>query len=177
MKNEITYKNYRFKKYISKESIDRQCQKIAKELNRLYKEKEIVFIGVLNGSFPFMSQLLSYITVNFTYDFIKISSYEGTESKELKMHLDLNKDIIINKEVVVIEDIVDSGKTIKFVKNKIEKLKPISLNVGSLLVKSDVIEIIDWHGFVIDDKFVIGYGLDIDNKHRNLKDIYIKIEE
>ena len=177
MKNEIIYKNLRFKKYISKKSIDENCKRIAKELNRLYKNKEIVFIGVLNGSFPFMSQLFNYITVKYTYDFIKVSSYEGTESKELKMHLGLNKDIITNKNVIVIEDIVDSGKTISFVKNKIEKLNPNSVNVATLLVKSDVIEIIDWYGFIIDDKFVIGYGLDIDNNHRNLKDIYIKIEE
>ena len=177
MKNEIVYKNLRFEKYISKKSIDENCKRIAKELNRLYEKKEIVFIGVLNGSFPFMSQLLNYITVKFAYDFIKVSSYEGTESKELKMHLDLNKDIITDKNVIVIEDIVDSGKTISFVKNKIENLNPNSLKVASLLVKSDVIEIIDWYGFIIDDKFVIGYGLDIDNNHRNLKDIYIKIEE
>tara|TARA_B110000116_G_C16650804_1_gene497227 strand:- start:228 stop:773 length:546 start_codon:yes stop_codon:yes gene_type:complete len=177
MINKIIYKKHTFEKYISNEEIKDRCKIIASEINEKYRNQSVLFIGILNGSFPFMSTLLEYIDLDYKYDFIKISSYEGTKSKELKIYLDINKNIVMNENVIVVEDIVDSGKTIKFIKNKIKNFHPKSLNVATLLVKSNVIKIIDWYGFIIDDKFVIGYGLDLDNNYRNLKDIYIKIEK
>ena len=173
----IKHKNYIFKKYISNEEIIAKSIELAKEINHMYKNDSVVFIGVLNGCFPFMSTLLKYIEIPYNYEFIKVSSYKGTESKELKMYLDINKDYIIDKNIIIIEDIVDSGKTVKFINNYLNRMSPRDFKVVSLLTKVNISKIIDWYGFIIDDKFVIGFGMDIDGEYRNLKDIYINNEK
>ena len=91
------------------------------------------------------------------------------------LQLGLKKDDVANKNVLLLEDIIDSGKTIKYLKKYISSLSPKSYKVASLLVKSNNIELCDWYGFKISDKFVIGFGLDLDESFRYLKDIYIKV--
>ena len=173
----IKYKEYAFDRYIDNKEIENKCRELAKKINISYKGEIVVFVGVLNGCIPFMSTLLKYIEIPYKYNFIRVASYYGIQSKELKMHLDIYENNVKNENIIVVEDIVDSGKTIKFIEKHINKMNPKSYKVISLLTKVDVSKIIDWYGFIIDDKFVIGYGMDIDNNYRYLKDIYILNEK
>lgn len=173
----IQYKNHTFIQYISNKKIDEKCKQIALEINKKYNNQSILIVGVLNGCFPFMSSLLKYITVPYEYEFIKISSYSGTKSEDLKIHIELSSDKINAKNILLIEDIVDSGKTLEYIKNNMLKFTPNDFKIVSLLTKEKNMKIIDWYGFIIDDKFVIGYGMDIDGKYRDLKNIYIENEE
>ena len=167
MSNIIKYDNIEFEKYIDNIQFIERSKEIAGNINANYIDEKIVFIGVLNGCIPFMNVLLSNISNIYSYNFIKISSYSGTKSSDIDFELGLN--------VVVVEDIIDSGKSIKFINNYINQYEPKTLKVVSLLVKKESIGLCDWYGFKISDKFVIGFGMDIDDSFRYLKDIYQKV--
>ena len=175
MSNIIKYDDIEFEKYIDNIQILERSKEIADNINADYINKEIVFIGVLNGCIPFMNLLLSNISNIYSYDFIKISSYFGTKSGDIDFELGVSKKDIFNKHIVVVEDIVDSGKSIKFITDYINQYRPKTLKVISLLVKKESIGLCDWYGFKISDKFVIGFGMDIDGSFRDLKDIYKKV--
>ena len=175
MSNIIKYDNIEFEKYIDNIQIIERSKEIANNINVDYINEEIVFIGVLNGCIPFMNTLLSNISNSYSYNFIKISSYSGTKSGDIDFELGVNKKDVFNKNVVVVEDIIDSGKSIKFINNYINQYEPKTLKVVSLLVKKESIGLCDWYGFKISDKFVIGFGMDIDDSFRYLKDIYQKV--
>ena len=175
MSDIIKYNNIEFKKYIDNIQIVERSKEIADNINTDYINEEIVFIGVLNGCIPFMSVLLSNTANVYSYNFIKISSYSGTKSGDIDFELGLNKKDVFNKNIVIVEDIVDSGKSIKFINNYINQYRPKTLKVVSLLVKKESIGLCDWYGFKISDKFVIGFGMDIDDSFRYLKDIYQKV--
>jgi len=169
----IKIEKYIFKKYLSNDKILRQTKLISDDINNKYHNQEITFVGVLNGCIPFMNVLMSSITCNYSYDFIKVSSYNKFESSEINLDLEINKNSIKDKNIFIVEDIIDSGKTLEYIKNYLLSLKPKSLKIISLLVKDRNKHISDWHGFEIPDKFVIGFGMDYDNSYRNLKDIYM----
>ena len=170
----IKIKKYTFKKYLTNDEIFKQTKLISNDINEKYNnKKEIIFIGVLNGCIPFMNTLMNYISFNYSYDFIKVSSYNKFESSDISLDLKININSIKNKNVFIVEDIIDSGKTLEYIKNYLLSLKPKSLKIISLLVKDRNKHISDWHGFEIPDKFVIGFGMDYDNSYRNLKDIYM----
>ena len=175
MSNIIKYDNIEFEKYIDNIQILKRSKEIADNINADYINEEIVFIGVLNGCIPFMNLLLSNISNTYSYDFIKISSYSGTKSGNIDFELGISKKDIFNKHIVIVEDIVDSGKSIKFITNYINQYRPKTLKVITLLVKKESIGLCDWYGFKISDKFVIGFGMDIDGSFRYLKDIYKKV--
>lgn len=156
---------------INKARLEKRIDEIAKEIERDYEGKEIVFLGILKGSVPFMWELSKRIKNNIIFEFIEVSSYKGTESTgKITLHKDI-KDSIEGKDVIIIEDIVDTGRTLSFLLEFLKEKNPQSIKIATLLSKPSrrVIELnVDYIGFKIDDKFVVGYGLDYDQSLRNL---------
>lgn len=179
-KNEIHVGNEIFVPMITEEEIQNRCKELGEELTSEYKSKLPIFIGVLNGSFMFLADLLKHIDIKCEVDFFKLSSYgdEKISSGKVKLLKELNADIT-DRHVVIVEDIVDSGLSIKYIEELMGELKPASMRVASLLVKPGSLKYdvkIDYIGFEIEDKFVIGYGLDYAQKYRNLSSIYVLSE-
>ena len=172
MKDVINYRKNKFEEYISNADIVDKAKEIAKHIDQEYLGQEVLFIGVLNGCIPFMNLILSNSSNPYNYKFIKISSYSGTKSGNINLELGLSKNDIVDRNIVIIEDIIDSGKSMKFLKDYFMPYNPKSIKVASLLVKNESIELCDWYGFKISDKFVIGFGMDLDGSFRYLKDIY-----
>lgn len=157
---------------IDEEKLEKRVQEIATQIEEEYKGKELTLICILKGSIFFTVDLAKKINGDVRLEFIRVSSYnEGTESSgEIKMKLDL-KDSIQGKDVIVIEDIIDTGRTLSYLIEYLKMKKPNSVKLCALLDKPDrrVVDVkVDYTGFQIPDKFVIGYGLDYDEKYRNL---------
>ena len=174
METIILPNNEIYEMHIPYADIIKRAQCISDEINSMYANKKIVFIGILNGCLPFMNLLLNSSNCIYNYDFIKISSYNKSNASKLRFELGIKDQIVRNKDIIIIEDIIDSGKTIKYIKKYLNKMNPRSLKVISLLVKNKTIKLSDWYGFKINDKFVIGFGMDFDGTYRNLNNIYIK---
>ena len=165
-----------FELFIAEEQIQKRIKELAMCINADYAGKTPIFIGVLNGSFIFLADLIREITVDCEMDFFKLSSYGDAKisSGQVKLLKNLNCEVA-GRDILVVEDIVDSGLSIAFIKNIIEKEKPKSLKLVSLLLKKGVPKIdfpVDYVGFEIPPDFVIGCGLDYAQKVRNLKSIY-----
>jgi len=156
---------------INKARIEKRIDEMAKEIEKDYEGKDIVFLGILKGSVPFMWELAKRIKNNVIFEFIEVSSYKGTESTgTVTMHKYI-KNSIEGKDVIIIEDIVDTGRTLDFLLEHLKEKKPNSIKIATLLSKPSrrVIDLnVDYIGFKIDDKFVVGYGLDYDQSLRNL---------
>ena len=162
-------------KYISYQDISRRVLEISNDISSLYKNKNPILIGILNGSFIFMSDLIRQLNIDCEIDFIKISSYKGKKSVgRINMTKGLDLDIK-DRSVIIIEDIIDSGSSINYLYDYISNLKPKDIAVISLLAKKGISKLnlkIDIIGFEISSEFVVGYGLDYNQKLRNLKSIY-----
>lgn len=176
-KDKILVGNEIFSKYLSEETIQSRIKQMAETISRDYKGKVPVFIGVLNGSFIFMSDLVKNIGIDCEIDFFKLSSYgdEKISAGKVRLIKELNCDVN-GRDLIIVEDIVDSGLSIKFIEELIAHHQPTSMKVVSLLVKPNSLKYnvkIDYIGFEIPSKFVIGYGLDYAQKYRNLSSIYI----
>jgi len=170
----------KFVVYLSEQTIQNRILEIAEEINRDYNGKVPVFIGILNGSFLFMSDLIKNINLDCEIDFIRLSSYGDAKisSGKVTMVKDLNCDIR-GRDIIVVEDIVDTGLSINYIEQLMENHAPASVKIASLLVKPDSLKYdakIDYIGFKIPSKFVVGYGLDYAQKYRNLRSIYILSE-
>ena len=157
---------------IDEQTLDKKVSEIADEINKKYKGEKLIVVGVLKGAFMFMSDLLKKITLDTEVYFLKASSYgSGTESTgNVKITKDIERDIK-GENVLLIEDIIDSGYTMREVLKILGEREPKALELCSCLSKPDrrVCEVkIDYLGFEIPDKFVIGYGLDYAEKYRNL---------
>ena len=168
-----------FKPFISKERIAELVEQLADKINKDYEGKNPHFIVVLNGSFIFAADLLRKVTVACNISFIKLSSYSGTNTTgDIKVDLDLRKGMF-NEHVVIVEDIIDTGNTLEFLMEKLVYHKAKSLAVASLLLKPEAYKKkypINYCGMEIENKFVIGYGLDFDQHGRNLPSIYELID-
>jgi hypoxanthine phosphoribosyltransferase len=164
-----------FISYITSQEIEEQVARVAAEINRDYKGKMPLFIAVLNGAFIFAADLFKYITLEAEICFIKLASYKGVKSTG-KVITAIGLDVdLYDREVIIVEDIVDTGKTLAQFLPHLEHHHPASLKIASLLHKPDAMIHpikIDYLGFTIPDKFVIGYGLDYDGLGRNIKGIY-----
>ncbi len=169
----------KIKKLFGKKELDVRVKEISKELYKEYGKKEVVFICTLKGAVFFACDLLKNYKGNARIEFLRASSYSGTKSTgKIELNLSISKDNIENKDVIIIEDIVDTGRTLKFLKEYINDMNPSSLKICTLLNKPSrrVVEInADYVGFEIDDLFVVGYGLDYDQQYRNLP--YIGVME
>jgi len=175
-KDYIQIGNEKFVPMISEEKIAERVKELGEQISADYEGKLPIFIGVLNGSFMFMSDLLKEITIHCEMDFMKLSSYgdEKISSGNVKMLKELNADIT-ERHILVVEDIVDSGLSINYIDGLLKQLNPASVKFVSLLVKPKSIKYdvkIDYIGFEITNQFVIGYGLDYAQKYRNLRAIY-----
>lgn len=164
-----------FETYLSEDIIQKRVQELAAAINRDYAGKRPMFIAILNGSFMFASDLFKHLTIEAELCFIKLASYKGLKSSGNVVTSIGLEDDIFNKEIVIVEDIVDTGKTLHNFLPKLEHQQPKSLKIATLLHKSEAIEYplqLDYIGFDIPNKFVVGYGLDYDGLGRNLKEIY-----
>ena len=161
----------KIKKLISEEQINERLDELAEQLMEEYKGKDIIFLCILKGSVFFTVELAKRIKNNIQFEFIEVSSYKGHESTG---KIKLNKDItgtIEGKDVIIIEDIIDTGRTLSYLKKYLLQKNPKTLKICTLLDKPSrrIVNIeADYTGFVIEDKFVIGYGLDDQQNYRNL---------
>ena len=168
-----------FEPYLSAEEISGAIKKIASSLNEEYKDKKPLFIAILNGSFIFASDLFKELTIEAEICFIKLASYKGTKSTgHVVTAIGLDIDLI-GRDVVIIEDIVDTGKTLNQFLPQLRHQQPASMKIVALLHKPEATLFplkIDYLGFTIPDKFVVGYGLDYDGLGRNIPEIYKLID-
>jgi len=164
-----------FKPYISEEQIDEAVTRLANEIEQDYQGKTPLFISILSGSFMFASDLFKKLSMPAEICFIKLASYKGTRSTgnvitSIGLDVDLHE-----RDVVVVEDIIDTGKTLHSFLPQLEHQQPRSLRICALLHKPESMHFpvkIDYLGFSIPEKFVVGYGLDYDGLGRNLPAIY-----
>ena len=160
-----------FKELISKEKIEKRIEELAEEISKDYEGKSIEFIVVLKGATIFAVELAMKVKPNVRFDFIEISSYSGTESTGvLKVNKDLKADIE-GKDVLIVEDIIDTGRTLSYLRDYLLSQKPNSLKICTLVNKPSrrIVDVpIDYNGFDIEDKFIVGHGFDIDGDYRNI---------
>jgi hypoxanthine phosphoribosyltransferase len=156
---------------ISAEEIEKNVAVIGAKISKDFDGKDPVFVGVLKGCFIFMADLMRHVTINCSMDFMAVSSYSGTTSTgAVKINKDLSQDIA-GKDLILVEDILDSGVTLNYLKNYLSVRKPASIHVVTLMDKparrkADIYA--DYSCFEVPDAFVVGYGLDYNERYRNL---------
>lgn len=164
-----------FEPYLSAAEIDQALNRLAEELKRDYAEQTPLFIAILNGSFIFASDLFKKLRFPAEICFIKLASYKGTKSTgQVVTSIGLDVDLY-GRDVVILEDIIDTGKTLHEFLPQLSHQQPKSLRICALLHKNEATRYplqIDYLGFTIPDRFVVGYGLDYDGLGRNLGEIY-----
>lgn len=164
-----------FDTYLPEETIQQRVKELAAIINEEHRDNRPLFIAILNGSFMFASDLFKQLTIDAEICFIKLASYKGTRSTgHVITAIGLDHDLF-GRNVIIVEDIVDTGKTLNNFLPQLHHQHPSSLKIVSLLHKpqATVFPIrVDYVGFTIPDKFVVGYGLDYDGLGRNLKEIY-----
>jgi len=168
-----------FEKLIDRAKIQGRVEKLASEITQSYSGEELTILCVLKGSLLFTADLVKNMNMDVGIEFMRVSSYQGTNREEIKSldKIDFN---IENKNILIVEDIVDSGNTINFIVNELNKDNPKSIKVATLLHKPDVYNFdmkIDWIGFNIKDEFVVGYGMDYNEKFRNKRSIHKLISD
>lgn len=165
----------KFVKYLDQEEIHKAVKRLGRKINGDYKDREPLLLAILNGSFIFAADLIRELKTNARISFVKVASYHEMESTgNVKQLIGLNENIY-NQDVIILEDIVDSGQTILKMIELIEGLGARTIEIVSLLRKPKnqlLTERVKYVGFDIPDKFVIGYGLDYEGRGRNLKHIY-----
>ena len=165
-----------FKVMISASEIDAAVDSVARQLDERYEGRTPVFVGVLSGAFLFLSDLVRKVTFNNEVSFVKISSYEGTESSgEIRQQLGIDSDIE-GRDVIIVEDIVETGHSMNYLLDYIKRCKPASISICTLFFKPDKFLYeykIDYTALSIGNEFIVGYGLDYNQLGRNLKDIYV----
>lgn len=176
MNQNITLNGLSFEPYLTKENIAKEVKRIAEELRNDLKGKNPVFLCVLNGAFMFAADLIRETGINEAHiNFIRYSSYAGTSSTgKVKEIMGLHEDVS-GMDIVIIEDIVDTGLTAKKMIEDLQKKNPASIRFATLLYKPESSKTgfkPDYAAFSIPPKFIVGYGLDLDGKGRNLPDIY-----
>jgi hypoxanthine phosphoribosyltransferase len=171
----ITVHDKTFETYLTEETIQHRVKELARQIDEDYAGKRPLFIAILNGSFMFAADLFKYLQIEAEISFIKISSYKGMQSTGRVVTTIGLDDDLFGRDVVLLEDIVDTGKTLHNFLPRLEHQQPRSLRLATLLHKPDATEYplqLDYIGFSIPNKFVLGYGLDYDGLGRNLKEIY-----
>ena len=156
---------------ISEEEIQKKVSEMGKKISDDFRDKDPLFVGVLKGCFIFMADLMRYVDIRCSMDFMAVSSYSGTSSTgAVKINKDLSEDIE-GRHVIIVEDILDSGVTLNYLKNFLMVRRPASISIATLMDKparrkADVYA--DYSCFEIPDAFVVGYGLDYNERYRNL---------
>jgi len=171
----VRINNKLFKPYLTEEAIREKVLDLAELLNHDYAEKRPIFIAILNGAFIFAADLFKCLRIEAEISFIKLASYKGMKSSGqviTAIWLDID---LFNRHVVILEDIVDTGKTLHEFLPQLRHQQPASLKIVALLHKRDAMAFavnVDYTGFEIPDKFVVGYGLDYNGLGRNTPSIY-----
>jgi hypoxanthine phosphoribosyltransferase len=165
-----------FTKYLNRHEIDAAIQSLANRINADYDGKKLVLVGVLKGAIVFMADLVRHLKVDVEVEFVRLSSYgkARTSSGTVTILKDIQADIR-DKHVLIVEEIIDSGRTLKFLYERLKQSGPTSVEIVTLLDKAGkrVAEVpVKYVGRSIDDQFLIGYGLDLEERCRNLPDIY-----
>ncbi|HIW64739.1 MAG TPA: hypoxanthine phosphoribosyltransferase [Candidatus Alistipes intestinipullorum] len=180
MKDIIQLRDRKFRVMIPAEEIDRAVCAVADRLNADYADKETpLFLGILNGSFMFMSDLIKKIEFQNELSFVKLSSYEGTESTGVVKSLIGLNGPIEGRHVIIVEDIVDTGKSIEHMVHDLQRRNPASIEVCTLFYKPESYKKpfpIKYRAMEIGNEFIVGYGLDYEQLGRSLKDIYVVTE-
>ncbi len=165
---------------ISEEEIARRCRELADAINHDYVGRQPVLVGLLKGSVPFMAELMKRITLNIEIDFMDVKSYVGTEScGDVQIIKDLDSSVL-GDDIILVEDIIDTGRTLKKVRDLLYQKGARDVKIISLLDKPDrrVCDIkADYVGFEVPDAFVVGFGLDFNQKYRNLPYIGVLKDE
>lgn len=164
---------------ISEEQIIEKCKELGKIIDKDYEGKEVLLVGLLKGSVPFMAELAKHLNSDVTFDYMNVSSYDGIESKTLVVKQDLKEDVS-GKNILIVEDILDTGKTLYNVKEMLLKRNANSVKIVTMLDKEEgrIIDMkADYVGFKIPNAFVVGYGLDFNEKYRQLPYVGILKEE
>jgi len=170
----------KFRRSITADEIQQQVARIAGELNGDLKDKNPVFLGILNGAFMFSADLFKLISIPCQISFLKLASYEGTStSGRVRQLIGINQELK-HRTVVVLEDIVDTGITLDTIIRQLNGFEPREVLVATLLHKPDALKrsvSLDYVGFEIPNEFIVGYGLDYDGYGRNLPEIYTLSDE
>lgn len=164
-----------FVPFISAAELDRKIQEIADSINEAYIDKHPLFIAVLNGSFIFASDLFKKITIPAQISFIKLASYKGTTSSGNVITAIGLDESLKDRHIILLEDIIDTGKTLSEFLPQLRNQAPASLKIATLLTKPDALKYdvhADYIGFEIENRFVLGYGLDYDGYGRNIPELY-----
>lgn len=173
MKKEI--KEKLFEIYIPQEKIQSRIAQMGNQISKDFEGKDLCIIGVLNGAFIFLADLSRHITTAVQVTFLRISSYQGLQSSQsVEKKMELSEDLS-GKHILIIEDIVDTGISMNFLLGEIRSHQPSSVSIATLLFKPEAFQFnypLNYVGFEIPNKFVVGYGLDYDGLGRNLPDIY-----
>lgn len=172
----VKIKDKEFTVAVPADKIQSRVQAIAAEINHQYKGTQPLFLGVLNGAFLFMADLFKHIKLECEISFIRVTSYIGASSSgQVKNLIGLNENIS-GRHIIIVEDIVDTGDTMKYLFDELKKHNPASVKLATILFKPASLKQNikpDYIGFEIPSAFVVGYGLDYDGFGRNLNDIYI----
>ncbi|MBN1651801.1 MAG: hypoxanthine phosphoribosyltransferase [Bacteroidales bacterium] len=176
---EVQLYDRRFSVSIGADEINQAVQKVADKINKDYEGKNPLFLVVLNGAFMFASDLLKKVTIDCEISFVKLSSYSGTESTHVVRELIGLDEVLTDRYVIVVEDIIDTGITMENTIQKLKHLQAADVKIATLLFKPKAFQKaynIDYIGLEIPNGFIVGYGLDYDGLGRNLPDIYKVIE-
>lgn len=163
----------------SEEQLIKRSKELGEQITKDFYGEEVLLVGILRGSILFFADVMRNIDLDCKIDFVGVKSYEGTVSKELKITKDLSEDIE-GKNVILVEDILDTGKTLAYIKKELAKRNPKKISICTLLdkkiEKSEEVKA-QYVGFEVDNVFVVGYGLDYSQKYRNLPYIGVIKEE
>lgn len=177
----VTYRGDRFRRYLDASTIRSRVNEMGAQITQDYADTTPILVSVLNGAFMFTADLMRAVHTDCEIDFIKLSSYGAEKVSSGEVHELKSVDAPLDgRDVVIVEDIVDTGLSMEFMKDRLQEYSPASLRVATLLHKPAATEPdleLDYVGFQIPDLFVIGYGLDYGQLARNLSDIYILDEE
>ena len=171
----ISIKEKIFVPYITANSLKKRVEEIGNEISKDFKEDCPVLLGVLNGSFMFLSDLAKSISTHMEVSFVKVSSYSGTSSTgNVKNLMGLDIDLK-NRSIIIVEDIIDTGLSMTHLLEMVQKENPKKIAIATLLLKPEALKYpmeINYIGFEIPNKFVVGYGMDFDGLGRNLPELY-----
>ncbi|MEI9918726.1 MAG: hypoxanthine phosphoribosyltransferase [Bacteroidota bacterium] len=170
-------KNLTFRKHLPESKIQKRIEVLADEINKDYADKTPLFLPVLNGSFMFASDLIKRVNIDCRVSFTKISSYSGTASSGQLKSLIGHDESVFNQDILIVEDIVDTGLTLQRITDELKGLGARSVETVSLLRKKPARDkniAVKYVGFELEEEFVVGYGLDYDGLGRNLKDLYVR---
>jgi hypoxanthine phosphoribosyltransferase len=173
--NKVQVRELTFEKFIGKEEIDAAVQKVADGINRDFEGKNPLLLAILNGAFIFASDLMRKITIPCEISFVKFASYSGTlTTSKVKELIGVNENLV-GRNVIIVEDIVDTGITLDKLLGDVKNKKPLSVKVACFCFKPEAFQkdfTIYYLGMEIPNDFIVGYGLDYDGYGRNLPDIY-----